>query len=1133
MFALLQKGDQAALSTENLTQSFKWESWQTREQHDVHELNRVLFDAIERSLAHTSGKNLLQSLYNGVQVNKIICRTCLSVSERTETFQDIGIPVYHYNGVEESFMSIVTPEPLVGDNQYFCDTCLRKVDADRSVTFRKVPPILNLCLGRFEYNISTGNRVKNSRVFRFPLVLDVHPYTEEGSPAVTGQEFPVFVGQESGGNQENAENEEKDVEKQEPLVIGDSQKSANLYDLCDVIIHVGSSAGHGHYHSYIRDFLNEGNFILKDDKDEQQTIPENYPEFGHWYDFNDSMVTPIPTEKISTQYGGKSECAYMLVYRSRSLQTVREVVLPENLAKLVEEHNATIEKERFQIKEKAHKIKILVSSEEKFRIDSDGRLIEKEGQEMEGEGEELNFFDLYNEETIKQKTVEAFKEFEVDLRDKVSQFLSFLSTEFKNVPALTNIHLHRVFDENKKIHILKPLLIPDPQTSELSYGDLTLKDIGLHSKMKIFVWNGQSIQGVPFKTDNFKFNLPVAYSNPDKPSESLSLVLPISEYTTLKEIKDLLQITTKLVPAEQNLLVISQSDLKSQKPNTIPPKKKGIPLRQSDELNAFDLRLEGCWIWVDKFIDPANSAETTANVEESSENPTVFVTVLDYASGSGEKTFEVDKGVTLQVLKVMIISLLNLSVTEDAVVLRRCNSGTPGGLYTNEKLTVDYVQLAEFGEGTVIIEMKDTPTEWGYPVSVEIEITGLEWPSPVTIMAVETWTIEKLKSEVAQVIKRDPSQCRLYAKYWKSRKLVTDEGQTLKKAKIVGGDTLWLQEGPAPLRAQITINFDLYTPSFTVPTSLPAKYQNMYSPLLHLSSWNNSLNLDNFSVTSLSTKLDFSATEHRLKDVKETLRRSVPMLSELAPPPQTRLRIWHKQRLLKPENATLKQLYLTQDTSLTVQIVQQDTEEEKNPNLDGEGEGEGVLLYVHHRQPGAGFQKPIEWMFGGLHVEELVNGLVQSFQIPKEVILVARFQMYKGYWEIIYNGSKEVPEVKQEVKTTNKKPKKTKKQRQRQKQRQKHRPFLIDGSLIAIQDLRLDPTNSDSFAVEAANFNSSLHSMYQYFPRGTKEEGRANWKQAPEVGLRIDVSDEEYSYEEITDEEDPDDDNDNNDNEEE
>lgn len=41
------------------------------QQHDVQELNRILFDAIESSLVGTSGEQLIAQLFHGTSVQKV------------------------------------------------------------------------------------------------------------------------------------------------------------------------------------------------------------------------------------------------------------------------------------------------------------------------------------------------------------------------------------------------------------------------------------------------------------------------------------------------------------------------------------------------------------------------------------------------------------------------------------------------------------------------------------------------------------------------------------------------------------------------------------------------------------------------------------------------------------------------------------------------------------------------------------------------------------------------------------------------------------------------------------------------------------------------------------------------------
>lgn len=74
--------DKNACSTQRLTDSFGWSNSEELQQHDVQELNRILFNAIEQSLVNTKESKLIKDLYRGTCVNKIKCLTCLNVIQR-------------------------------------------------------------------------------------------------------------------------------------------------------------------------------------------------------------------------------------------------------------------------------------------------------------------------------------------------------------------------------------------------------------------------------------------------------------------------------------------------------------------------------------------------------------------------------------------------------------------------------------------------------------------------------------------------------------------------------------------------------------------------------------------------------------------------------------------------------------------------------------------------------------------------------------------------------------------------------------------------------------------------------------------------------------------------------------------
>ena len=117
LFSNLQKLDKAFIRTSDLTTSFGWHSEQVEQQHDVHELNRVLFDVLANSLKHTSQKELVKNLYQGQFVSKVIGK-CNCVSERQEDFLDIPLVVSGFTSIQESLSSYCKADKLDGDNQY-------------------------------------------------------------------------------------------------------------------------------------------------------------------------------------------------------------------------------------------------------------------------------------------------------------------------------------------------------------------------------------------------------------------------------------------------------------------------------------------------------------------------------------------------------------------------------------------------------------------------------------------------------------------------------------------------------------------------------------------------------------------------------------------------------------------------------------------------------------------------------------------------------------------------------------------------------------------------------------------------------------------------------------------------------
>ncbi|NXL91241.1 UBP40 hydrolase, partial [Alectura lathami] len=238
LFAQLLLLDQQAASTTDLTESFGWSSNEEMRQHDVQELNRILFSALETSLVGTSGHDLINRLYHGTVVNQIVCKECKNISERQEDFLDLTVAVKGVAGLEEALWNMyVEEEYFENENLYRCGACDKLVEASKSAKLRKLPPFLTISLLRFNFDFEKCERYKETSCYTFPIQINLRPFCEQT----------------------------------------EMDDSEYMYELFSVIIHKGGCYG-GHYHVYIRDVDALGNWQLPEDEGrlmEDEALSEN------------------------------------------------------------------------------------------------------------------------------------------------------------------------------------------------------------------------------------------------------------------------------------------------------------------------------------------------------------------------------------------------------------------------------------------------------------------------------------------------------------------------------------------------------------------------------------------------------------------------------------------------------------------------------------------------------------------------------------------------------------------------------------------------------------------------------------------------------------------------------------------
>ncbi|EAR98459.2 ubiquitin carboxy-terminal hydrolase (macronuclear) [Tetrahymena thermophila SB210] len=224
LFVEMQELNVSHMSTEDVTKSFGWDSNEALQQQDIQEAIRVIFDGLEKALKGTEFQNKLLENFKIETVDKIKCLNCGNSSERINIQYDLMTQIKGQTCLEESLINFQNYEKLNGDNKYNCENCGSKQDALKGTIIRKLPNILTISLLRFEFDMVKLQRSKLNDRFTFGLELDASLFCDQFDDLQSDQ------GEQS------------------------------IYELYAVLIHKGGAHG-GHYHTYIRDFSQNSDWV--------------------------------------------------------------------------------------------------------------------------------------------------------------------------------------------------------------------------------------------------------------------------------------------------------------------------------------------------------------------------------------------------------------------------------------------------------------------------------------------------------------------------------------------------------------------------------------------------------------------------------------------------------------------------------------------------------------------------------------------------------------------------------------------------------------------------------------------------------------------------------------------------------
>ncbi|OUM70453.1 hypothetical protein PIROE2DRAFT_68396 [Piromyces sp. E2] len=302
VFYNLQYSNQS-VDTRELTKSFGWDTMESFTQHDIQEFNRELQDNLENKMKNTAADGAISRLFRGKMKSYIECINIPYNSNRIEEFYDIQLNVKGCKDLIESFDEYINVETLEGDNQYMAEGHGLQ-DARKGVIFESLPPVLQLQLKRFEYDIERDAMVKINDRFEFPDRVDLSKYLSK-----------------------------------------DADKSIKyIYRLHSVLVHSGDLHG-GHYCAFIQPKLD-----------------------GKWFKFDDDRVVPASKDSVFEDNFGRSAQdnernmktritnAYMLAYIRETdipliLAPIQDSDIPKHLSERIEREKMEREKAEQEKKE--------------------------------------------------------------------------------------------------------------------------------------------------------------------------------------------------------------------------------------------------------------------------------------------------------------------------------------------------------------------------------------------------------------------------------------------------------------------------------------------------------------------------------------------------------------------------------------------------------------------------------------------------------------------------------------------------------------------------------------------------------------------------------------------------------------
>ncbi|XP_053373071.1 ubiquitin carboxyl-terminal hydrolase 40-like isoform X2 [Mercenaria mercenaria] len=786
-----------------------------------------------------------------------------------------------------------------------------------------------------------------------------------------------------------------------------------------------------------------------------------------WFDFNDSHVHPIYEKAIEKQFSGR-ESAYMLFYRKKSLvrpnkaYECKTYCMSENLITEMMTENSLLDEERKQYDIEMNKLTLQIHFSRCYQY-REGALKPRDGM--------LSWQELIIDQ---RNTTTQLYEAVMELGMEYLPCDQFRIAKFKELPA--GGHIYDSIQESE---------------------DLLVKHFDVQDGSKLFVWDGESLNGmlVPTGIDQEPVYITVIYGDGLQFSRGYSKALTLHNIKTA--ICDIIRIQVKNLRLKRIYgkdSEVKMVPLTNKEENSCLAE---LQIKDGDQLLAEDTAEKGSGISEESVSSTIYSCKFVVQVENR---------CVELSKGTLEHPttkVEVDRTITVSELKGIVMTKLHLETIPDGGRLRIDHDTLGLRQPLHEEQSIFDAGITQGSR--LVLEPGPSPQSDEITLSFTCELS-MSGPDYSEVIVKRNSTVGSCLQCILERAKITEGDWHLRKTNWcgEAAELLDDPDSSLEYSLVNDGDVLLLERGRLPPKGFIRIPVWLHS----TPESVKAGNQQNGSIL----SWVSNFFGQFVSDTQSSRTSEVSSEPHpvnigeieisresTLFDLKEQV---LTLVGDLPIPSVDfmRLRLKEQKRLttvLRDNNQTLKRLKLTSNSVLALQIL---PEEEELRN-------DQIVLDICQRIPDTSNYSPsVELVWdtsGGATIHSLKQAIANVLFIETEHMCMAKHFPQKYEWMVIEKNDKQGNQ-------------KGKKKKGQAKNNIKLAPFHIrDGDTIGVKDMRYDPNNLDKFMTEEDEIGKLQLLQEIEEKRKMREErkkyendfGPVQKQRRPEVGITIKVGD--------------------------